>query len=118
MPDSRWDKWYEQIDAGGLPPAPRELHRASAFAGVHRVRLWDTGVIRNVGIAAAVVGVDRPQEETMNRRRAHFPASASVTDRSENVWHSALDASHAPAQRKLPGLAGSMKAYTVQAHIS
>ena len=83
------------------PPAPRELHRASAFAGVHRVRLWDTGVIRNVGIAAAVVGVDRPQEETMNRRRAHFPASASVTDRSENVWHSALDASARAGSAKI-----------------
>src|SRR6266550_8231717 len=44
-------------DASGLPPlAPRELPRASAFAGVHLVRLWDTGVIRNVGSAAAVVG--------------------------------------------------------------
>ncbi len=38
------------------PLAPRELPRASAFAGVHLVRLWDTGVIRNVGSAAAVVG--------------------------------------------------------------
>src|SRR6266478_6145346 len=38
------------------PLAPRELPRASAFAGVHLVRLWDTGVIRSVGSAAAVVG--------------------------------------------------------------
>jgi len=54
----------------------------------------------------------------MNRPRFYLPVSARVTDKAEmcGTLHSMLP--HAPAQRKLAGLAGSMKAYTVQADIS
>ena len=81
------------------PFAPRELPRASPFAAVHLVRLWDTGVIRSVASAAAAVV--RPQRETMNRQRAHFPVNASVTGGSGNVWHSALDASARASSAKI-----------------
>src|SRR6267154_1062587 len=85
------------------PPAPRELPRASAFAGVHLVRLWDTGVIRNVGRAAAVVGCSSARGDHESSA-SHFPVSASVTDRSGNVWHSALDASTRRLSENWPAL--------------
>src|SRR5271169_4500507 len=44
-------------------PRARELPRASAFAGVRLVRLWETGMIRNVGSAAAVVGCSSARED-------------------------------------------------------
>jgi hypothetical protein len=37
----------------------------------------------------------------MNRPRAHFPVNASVTDRSGNVWHFALDASARAGSSKI-----------------
>jgi hypothetical protein len=45
--------------------------------------------------------VVRPQKQTMNRRRAHFPVRASVTDTRENMWHSTLDVPVRAASAKI-----------------
>jgi hypothetical protein len=71
---------------------------ASLFGSVHLARIWDTEVIGSVASAAAGGWLFRPQKETMNRQRVHFPVNASVTDRGGNEWHSATKAGSACRQ--------------------
>jgi hypothetical protein len=105
------------LDAAGLLPWLHGNYRGLPFAGVHLVRLWDT-VIRSVASAAAAVGCSSAKGD-------HESSASALTCECQRHRQErkcvALCTRYFRSRRLSENLAGhavSVKACTVQAHIS